>query len=348
MFSEPMHKMKIRRKSNKPSVIRKDISSPFDDDDDNVNSTDMDILNQLISMSSNSSAKEKNKKKDKKPKKKTKKDKGSSRRDRNMFELFDESFNGEGDSITDTSKKAREDEDFYEDRFKGSLLLLKGLMQEVNETTVDSKEHIKSMKKSPSVRGSSMAIANQSGTVSTLLNTKLSIIKEITSVNKSISDLELKSLVQKNKVKTDEDKGKDSSAYLDDMFERIMNNDIPIPEADDYKMPKSSLSKDGLDARLDTLMGSGEIEFTDSENAFRYESNGGVEIAILYDTESKNKKWEFVALNQDGEELADYPLPSKKSCGRMEFDVANDMAKDKLANVYRLIYTSREYDSYDD
>lgn len=353
------HILKIRKKRPETEYVKKKLSSPFEEEKDkNVDSTDMLILNQLISLSSSDKESGKNKKKKKKKDKSEKKSKETEKKIKNkekkkskhMLDVFDDIFDDET-SKKPKKNKNRDAEDFYEQRFRGSLMLLKGLMQEVNETALDSKDHIRELKRNPA-RGSSMAIANQSSTVSTLLNTKLSIIKEITAVNKSISDLELRQEGQKMKAKTETDKAKDSSAYLDDMFDRIMNNDIPLPEYDDDddidKYSRSSLSK-----RVDDLMNDGTIEFNDSERAFKYEAMGGVEIAILYDTSSKKKKkWEFVALTEDGQEINDYPLPSKRSCGKMDFDLESDSAKDKLGNIYKLIYVNDEItglsDDFDD
>lgn len=353
------HVIKIRRKHKKVEPIT-NVRSPFDDDKKKVESSDIDILNQLISMRSNSNNTEKEHKKKKKKDKKIKKDvdkktkNKEKKKSKHMLEVFDDIFESD-ENKKPKKKKNREAEDFYEKRFRGSLMLLKGLMEEVNETALDSKDHIRQLKAAPG-RGTAMAIANQSSTVSTLLNTKLSIIKEITTVNKSISDLEIRNETQKMKNKSDADKSKDGSVYLDDMFEKIMNNEIPIPDFDDDDLSKYSLSKSSLDKRIDSLVDDGTIEFNDSERAFKYEAMGDVEIAILYNTSSKKtKKWEFVAIGPDGDEINDYPLPTKKSCGRMAFDLENDSAKDKLGNVYRLIYIndnmgiSGDYeDDYDD
>lgn len=364
-------KIRIKKKQNSLQDLLgydSDLPLPFDDDieekqNNGQNSTDMAILNHLISMTET-----KKKKKSKKKKEISKSGKKSkNKKNKNIKIDTSEFYDPDAiDAMTEKKKKEkpnRESEEFYENRFQGSLILLKGLMEEVNNQSSECKEHIAVLKKNPTARGATMAITNQSNTVASLLNTKLSVIKEITSVNKLISELELKNESQKAKQKAEKEKGKDSNSYINEMFEKVMNCDIPIPDIDDDLLLSSNSGKkkkvkgldiESLDSRIDEMIDSGELEFTDSELAFKYEANGGVEVCILYKIKSKRNKWEFVAYDSNGDEILDYPLPKKNVVGKVDFDLENDIASDQLGNTYRVLYDDEEYnqggdfDSLDD
>ena len=139
------------------------------------------------------------------------------------------------------------------------------------------------------------------------------------------------------------------------MFSKLIDNDTKLTVDDDddddvdkyitsspskNKNKKKDVSK-AIDERIKELEDSGEIEFTDNELAFKYE-NENVQIVILKNV--NNGRWKFAALNEDGDELYDYPLPNKKSIGKVKFDMEKLVAKDGLNRQYDVI----QVDSFDD
>lgn len=335
-----MHKIKINRL----------VDSPLDYyDEDEIKrdeSNDLDILNSFISLSNTAKEHAKPKKKKDKSKKK-KKDKSKKKKAKGIYDLSSlDLFDDETDSETKAKKK--EADDFYEYRFNGSLVLLTNLMQEINNSTLDARDFLERMKKGR-IKASPTAIATQTANVTSLLGTKLSTIKEITAVNSKISELELKKATtsaRENKGK--EDVENNTNLLMDRMFDKLMNSSANAkigPEYDDDfddddvlvttkdKSKKKSIDK-SIDERIRELEEAGEIEFTDSELAFKYENEG---VHIVVKKNINNNRWKFEARNSDGDELYDYPLPNKKSIGKMTFDMEQCIAKDGLNRTYQII-----------
>lgn len=309
-------------------VYRK-IKSPFDDiineeDEEENISTDAEILKSLITNGGNDK-----KKKDKKKKKKKKKKKNKLTEKLKDFDIFEE----EKEKV---KKKSKDDDDFYEARFNGSLILLANLMTETNEATIRGKDYLEKLE-SGKVRTSPMAITNQMSNINSLLSTKLSIIKEINAVNKQISELELKkSAAVEKSGKNKEAEEQNSKFVIDKMFDRLMDNDIPVPKSDRAKSKKDKkkdISKD-IDKRIKELEDEGEIEFSDTERAFKYE-NENVTVAIKKC--KSNGHWCFAAYTEDGDEIEDYPVLDKKNVGKVKFDDDKLIATDKLGNTYDVI-----------
>lgn len=306
--------------------------------------TDDDILKGFLSinpmqLSINDSNSKKEKKKDKKKKKKKKKNKKD-----NEIRGFEDLHLFDNEKISpEEKKKQKENDDFYEYRFRGSLKLLTNLMQEINISTKDARDYLEKMK-SGKVKASPNSITNQTSCISTLLANKLSTIKEITAVNSKISELELKkaaALEKSGKGKQDEEMNQ--KLLIDKMFDKILDSDATnIPEINDsYDELLSDGSKESeefieksIDERIQELEDSGELEFTETERAFKYEKDN---VRVCVKKNINNNRWEFVALNEDGDELFDYPLPNKKSIGRMKFDMDELKATDSMKREYDII-----------
>ena len=323
--------------------IYKTIKSPLDDDDDDdiESSTNSDnlILQKLMAMESGkNNKKEESDKPDSKKKKKKKKKKKSKLKDRlDEFDIYDK------DEIRD-KKKNREAVDFYEQRFSSSLILLANLMGEINTASDRGRDYLKKLQ-TGKIRTSPMAVTNQMSNINGLLSTKLNVIKEINVVNNKISELELKkqaSLEKSGKAK--EEAENNSQAIIDKMFGKLMNTDIPVPKSDRIKSKsnksKKELSKD-INKRIDELEELGDIEFTDSELAFKYEKDN---VKIIIEKNLDNGRWRFVAIDENGDELFDYPVPSKQTVGNIIFDEDTMSAKDRLGQHYDVL----PVDSFDD
>ena len=227
-------------------------------------------------------------------------------------------------------------------------------MKEIHDTTTDAKEFLDVMKKGK-IRCSPTSIATQTSVISNLLSTKLSTIKEITAVNSKISELELKKMAADNKNGEKSGKAieKDNNLIIDKIFTDILKTDSHIgPEYDDEDDIDKYLSSDSnkknknksIEDRIKELEESGDIEFTDTELAFKYESE---DVRIVIYKNMNNNRWKFEALNADGEELYDYPLPDKKKIGKVKFDMEKLIATDGLNRTYEVIPVD-EFDDSDD
>ena len=336
-----MHVVKIRRIIN---------SSPMESYTTEDNNDDMEILNGFLNISSKkNNAYDEDK--EKKKKKKKRKKKGKKKKDPNKIgnididklNLFDDEEDKEKEDESDTDK-------IYEKRFNGSLILLTNLMKEINKVSIGANEFLDKMMKGK-VRASPTAIANQTSTVNSLFSTKLSTIKEITAINSKISDLEIKRATAENKDKNKSNDETNNALIIDKMFDKLMMSESKIgPDYDDIddsddkiltsKKDKKKKSK-SINQRIKELQESGEITFSDSELAFRYEKDN---VRIVIYKNVNTGRWKFVAINEDGDELYDYPLPDKKNIGKVKLDMESLIAKDGLGREYQII----PVESFDD
>ena len=326
--------------------VRRLVDSPLDDDEISARMTDddLEILKSLTELGEKKKKKKDKdkKKKDKKDKKKKDKDKKKKKKDKikkPKMHLDALDIYGENEE-----NKREELDKLYQSRFSSSLLLLTDVLKETNDAILENKQILNDLKKGLvgdiHVKVSPMAISTQSNSVSQLINTKLAAIKQITDVNKSISDLELKKLSNDQKVKA-QDKAveeQDSRVLMDKVFDKLINFDMPEdPTIEEKKKKKKKKHKnyDSIDDRINDLVEEGEIEFTDTENALKYERDGGIEEAIRMNSKDPSD-WEFVALDPEGNEVYDYPLPRKSNVGKVKFNDEYTSGKDLLGNKYNV------------
>lgn len=361
------------------------------------NAADLDVLDELINGSYyNKKSYEKKMKKDKKKEKKKnkKKEKKAKNKGKGMLDL-DEVVDSDLNQYGQFKKKVeRESDEFYEARFNSSLILLREVLQQVNDQIATTDLSLEDLKNSRA-RGSQTAMTAQTSNMASFLNLKLNVIKEITGINKTVSDFELKRLKElggadanganedymmneilkkvmnddsigasdskpkkkKKKDKKEEKKEKKSKKDLEDAeyvnsiitgeTEYSYDDDdeefgyVDDEDDDDYEVDDEEIDS-LLDDRIDELIEDGEIEFSETELAFKYEGN--VRIVIVKNPD--NDRWRFAALDEDDEEIVDYPLPTKKAVGRVSFDREKGIAKDSLGKVYEIFYVDTHSDLY--
>lgn len=317
--------------------VRRLIDSPLKEENAMMTDSDLEIINGLIALDSDKEEKKskkekKKKKKDKDKKKKKKKDKEKKKKKNSNLDAL---------NIYDDEKPEVDPMgSLYKQRFSSSLILLRDLMKEIDDSIYDNKELLAQLKKGYigdiRVKISPMAIASQNGSISQLINTKLATIKQITDVNKSISDLELKKMSNDQKVKANDPAaaGLSDKALIDKVFNDLINFDMPEDptiEKKSKKKKKKEKEYDSIEDRLKDLEDSGEITFNENEEAVKYERMG-VRVAIRMSINTN--EWEFFAIDSNGDEVFDYPLPMKKNIGKVKFSEDFKTGKDELNNVY--------------
>lgn len=346
--------------------------SPLDNNTNSITDSDLDLIDRLINMNKrDETAKKKSKETkkdysydyydgdDKKNKKKKKKDKKKNKKDnkkknKSVLNLKALKIYEDEDDFDD-SDKTKDGENFYEYRFNSSLILLRDLLKEINTTSDEAKDTLVDLKNGKignvAVRVTPMSISTQTSTVASLLSTKLSVLKEITSVNKTISEFELKKQSANEKKSSAGKSTDETSKYMvDKMFTELLNTDIPLDAISDItdeqaiettkkKGKKAKKRYKSLDDRINDLEDAGELEFTDNEKAFKYEVTG-VNICIRKNLDTG--RWNFFAMDNNGEELADYPLPTKTITGRIKFDDKTETAKDEHNTIYDVYYTRND------
>lgn len=314
-----------------------------------TNDKDVEILNKMISLTqssfndgeeSDSTSRKKQKKLEKKERKRLEKERKAEKKKKKKEQANRVNLNELNIFDKNEQKKMSTDKDIYVERFGGSLELLKDLLTQVNGTLDESKEYLDQLKNNPQRRGATMAISNQSGTVGSLLSTKLSVIKEISSVNKSISELEIKKQDRDLKIQAlEKDANPESNEHLiDDIIERMMDTNVDITESVDAehskrKGKKKEMTEEYLDEMVSDLIENDEDFLNENQKAIRYE-NMGVEFVVV--SKLNTHHWHLMAIDNEGDELVDYPVPDKKVISPMSIDYEMLTAEDSLGKTYRV------------
>lgn len=248
-------------------------------------------------------------------------------------EMMAEFFGDDWEEMTGTKKKETDPSKKYENKFKPRLKELDKLNDELTDYTNMVVGNVKELYKSRA-KGSFKLIADSSSTVASLLSTKLSIIDKKIGITKTIEDLVLKS-----------NKGaggpRDDNFIIDQIMTKItgkpagaldINAAVNLIDDNDYQSQVNAAI-----ANISQLENDGVVQFSESERALQYQDMDP-EIVVVADP--LEKTWEFICLsdNGNGEEIPDYPLPSKE-LAKMEIDWEfGQYAKDKNSGItYSLI-----------
>ncbi len=228
----------------------------------------------------------------------------------------------------ESPENVRESADFYEKRFQDSIVVIDGMIDEIDMFKAETKQDLDVIKQSKQ-RGVLTHISNQTSNITQLLGMKLNAIKEKNSVIKNISDLEIKRTTK------DGANGKDDNKIIDSIFSRMMNANTAF-EHNAIDQMSQALSYDAqvdnlLSQRTDRLINNGEMELNSSDIAVMYESVGA-QIVILRDPMSND--WRFMAVDGDYNEIRNYPLPSGDLSIKF---LANNKAKDQYNRQYEVI-----------
>lgn len=273
---------------------------------------------------------------------------------------------GEGLEVEDTPKKTRtkktkddapevdprELPDFYEKRFAKPIELVTDIIKEFDTKKDIIEEEISDLR-TKSNRNTAILeyISKQDSNVTSLLNNKLSAVKEITNIYGKISDLEMKKANATAKVSGSEN----TASVISKVYERMMGEKDPFSLNDLYdsgylkdfntSAPASydEAVESDLDRRYLSALQQGQLQETSSDINLKY-ANRQVEIRV-HRSEATDT-WRFVAVDlQLEEEIPDYAKPSV--IGTMRFDFDNLVARDNLRS-YPLVLVPSEVAMDDD
>lgn len=255
-------------------------------------------------------------------------------------------------------EKRKKDQNQYKKEFAEEVTMLYDLLDEINKFSKELEKRYKDSSGSR-VRGTSKYINDLIISILNSKNSKLNVIKEIANIKKLIEDFKLKA--DSKAAKSEEGKSQEATAamYLKNLLNYGRNNFIRdytgganAPGGPDIEDMADSLSgndndsdrdfdlDDDYNERINELI---EDRLDNENNIWRsndadkyieYESRG-VKIYISKETESND--WEFIALDQFGQEVPEYPLPKKKDVGKMKFGDDGKNATDSTGRPYKVI-----------
>ena len=243
-------------------------------------------------------------------------------------------------------KKLKDNKNEYKKEFAEEITLLYQLMDETTKFGKDLEKDLNSMRNTK-VRGVSKYSNDLAELVLSSKQTKLNILKEIASVKKTIADLAQKS--EKTKANAEAETNKNerlASNYFNKIlshgrtdFIRSLENDPGSGGAyaaeldniyDNVDMEERSLQKT-LEERLDGIVNPYRSE--DGGKYIEYENRGvTIEVHKCVDT----GEWNFVAVDKYGDIIDDYPLPTKRTAGRMKFSDDGTYCSDAAGRMYKI------------
>ena len=266
----------------------------------------------------------------------------------------------------------KKDENPYKKEFNEEITLLYGMLDEINRLAKGVEKQYKAIESSK-VRGVSKYSNDLLSNLANLKTNKLQIIKEIAAIKKVVADLGIKSDKSSGKG------GEGSSLNTEQMMSSYLNN-IMSGGRKNFLDALSGGGSGGSpvntgvieEDEFDTLMGegnpsmTGELQFEEEEdktaedfqriiqsrleeegNSLRDEEgtqyiqfeNMGVSVVINRSLDTGD--WEFVAIDRNGEEVEEYPLPDRTKIGKMTF--RDEYAKDARGRTYK-VYDYEEDD----
>ncbi len=260
-------------------------------------------------------------------------------------------------------EKLKNEKNNFKKEFAEELTLLYNLLDETNKFGKDLEKELGSLRGSR-VRGASKYSNDLAELVLTSKQSKLNILKEITSVKKTIADLQIKS-EGKNKEK---DEGSRSPEYLASAYYR----NILSHGRNDFIKQLSGGGRDDeysdIAAEIDTMKQNHfvdedrdytdilEARLTEDGNPTRsYEGSKYIEyenrnVNVVVKRCVDTGEWNLVAIDKHDIEIDDYPLPSRRDLGKMKFSSDGNYATDEYGRMYTVVdyYLDDDDDDEDD
>lgn len=250
-------------------------------------------------------------------------------------------------------KKLKKDENNFKKEFAEELTLLYNLLDETSKYGKDLEKDLKTIK-SAKTRGVSKYSNDLADIVLSTKQTKLNILKEITSVKKTIADLKMKADDKARKSNEGENASTESlaSAYFKNVLAHGRNNFVrdfaggQEDYDDDLAYSINQMKTKGVepsDRDYDEYNDILEERLNELDNPFRSEEgnkyikyeNSGIKLKInkCIDT----GEWEMIAIDKFNQRVDDYPIPSRRDLGKIKFSADGRYASDEKGRMYDVI-----------
>lgn len=222
-----------------------------------------------------------------------------------------------------------------EAKFAPQITHLRKVLRDVELTTEDAIAIFKKMKDSSRYVGKNLV--DLISAINSSNNTRASIIREISNINKAIIDLQLKETRNK---KDDPNNGKGAEEFGSEFFARLFSG----PNRKDLKrQAKDFYNNQDFDDEFDDDEESDYINSritdegnrsADGDKYIEYEQLNP-EDCILYHS---NGTWETAAIDKTGALMDDdYPVIPKENLGDVRFNLEDRKATDATGRVFKVI-----------
>lgn len=243
--------------------------------------------------------------------------------------------------------KYKEDENEFKKEFAEELTMLYDLLDDANKFSKKLSKKYDSIDGSKA-KGTSKYLNDLIASVLTSNTNKLQIIKEITTLKKTIQELKIKADGKKSNI-SDGDGSLENQA--NDFFSNIMgvgrNNFLAALNGDpDSQLSSSDYSSDNdieyvnslpeaqeeLHERINERLMNESSRSAEGDKYIIYE-NLQPELVIMYNV--LDNSWDMIAVDKDGQRIIDYPVPTKKELGKMKFSSDHKFATDAYGRSYK-------------
>ena len=271
-----------------------------------------------------------------------------------LFE--DDDYDDDMENIIYDQKKAykkNKKAEGYMNQFAEELSLLYGLLEEANDFGSDLDKLYQGMIKNS--RGFSKSTTELINSILSAKQTKLSVLKEIASVKKTIADLTLK------ESKSSGDNGAVggvntlAASYLNSIIKHGRNNFVNAMNSSGEEYDQRSEEIEDFVSRVgdyeddderyslnEEIMQSLEedskynIRSDESDAFIRNESK---EVTVKVERNVSSGDWDFIAIDKNGLRVWDYPLPEKTRVSPVKFTSDGAFCTDKYGRSYKVIET---------
>ena len=256
-------------------------------------------------------------------------------------------------------EKLKNEKNNFKKEFAEELTLLYNLLDETNKFGKDLEKELGNLRGSR-VRGVSKYSNDLAELVLSSKQNKLNILKEITSVKKTIADLQIKS-EGKNKEKAADNKSPEymASAYFRNILSHGRNDFIKHlggGDEDEYTNIVSEIERDKtfnteedydytdiLEARLNE---EGNAMRSDAGSKYIEYENRNVKVVVKKCIDTG--EWALAAIDKHNVEIDDYPLPTRRELGKMKFSSDGNYATDEYGRMYTVMEYYLDEDDEDD
>ena len=242
--------------------------------------------------------------------------------------MFDDVFNPYGNKKKKKKKNKNEPTD-YEKKFEPEAALLRSLLIDQNKFVDSLQKEYDFLKSNKSTsRGINKNITDLISNITNARNLSMQLIDKNTSLKKTIADLTMKERKELfgNSLDDVENLNDFASTYLKQMISerhQLMagtNSDISDYSIDEMASIVS-----------DTLLNSEDAEERSDETRKYLEYENRNVTVYVYMNPSDETDYDYVAIDENGDELDDYPLPFK---GKLTVNRSTNMATDIYGQKY--------------
>lgn len=221
----------------------------------------------------------------------------------------------------------------YINTYNDTTNMLMGVITEIDCLNRNIGEELMKIRGAKNLKSRYQNISDLTSTSASLLNNKVSAIKEINSTISKSHDLDLKRVKEVNSSKVDDDK------QIMDMYNAYISTPVGIynpPNAVQYPSNMSTyIMQPEFDQQNIIPMGGNNDagyqayvrNLTPEQNMMRYEKNPNVKIVVIFDRNTGSRKFEVMDLSTNTP-IPNTPVPNDIVLDNLDISLANSIARD--------------------